>query len=166
MDTLLVIRDSVATCVNKTDTICQSCVKEAETTWQDVSIALIICLTIMIIALYAIYKYFKSKKEERDASQTAAKMKRDNDVEDRQWKLNVDKEAHELKRKEDREDSDRKRKEEQADQEKKRKESLQDDLLCFLKDFSEINRNKDDEEINKYNENSKDYRALLEKLIS
>lgn len=90
MDTIMIIRDSVATCMNKTVATCQPCVKEAGTTWQDVSIVFLVCLTLLIIALYAICNYYKCKKNEREASAVSAKMKRDNDVEDRKWKLRVD----------------------------------------------------------------------------
>lgn len=162
----MIIRDSVAMYVNKTAEICQPCVKEAETTWQDVSIVLLICLTLLIIALSALCKYFKWKKYEKVASAEAAKEKRKNDVEDRQWKLSVDKEDHDLKRKEEQEDHDRKRKEEQEEHDNKRKVDLQDKLLCYLKDLAEIERDADGNEITKYNDESKAYNAMLEKMIN
>lgn len=166
MDTIMIIRDSVVTCVNKTATICQPCVKEAETTWQDVFVVSLICLTLLVIALFAIHKYFKWKKYEKDVSVNAAKEKRNNDVEDRQWKLNVDNEAHELKRKEDKEDHERKRKEEQEDHTMKRTVDLEDKLLCLLKDLAEIERDAEGKEIKKYNDESKAYLAMLEKQIN
>lgn len=177
MDTILIIRDSVAMCVNKTAEICQPCVNNAGTTWQDVAIVLLICLTLLIIALCALCNYFKWKKYERVASAEAAKEKRNNDVEDRQWKLSVDKEAHVLKRKEDKEDHDNKleeeqkahelkRKEEREDHDKKRTVDLEDKLLCLLKDLAEIERDADGKEIKKYNDESKAYIAMLEKHIN
>lgn len=112
MDTIMIIRDSVATCVKGTAETCQACVKEVETTWQDVAIVFLICLTLLIIALYAICKYYKCKKDERDASTDTAMKERDNDMEDREWRINIDKETHELKRKEEQDDHDKKLKEE------------------------------------------------------
>lgn len=166
MDTIMIIRDSVATCVNKMATICQPCVKETGTSWQDVAIVFLICLTLVIIALYAISKYYKCKKDEREASASSTKEKRDNDVKDREWKLDVDKKAHELKRKEEKEDHELKRKEEQEALDKKRRTDLQDKLLCQLKDISEIERDKDGKEIKKYNDNSKEYTTVLQAMIS
>ena len=121
MDTTMAFCDSVATCMKETAAICQPCVKEAGTTWQDVSIVFLICLTLLIITLYAIFKYFNWKKDERDASAVSDKIKRDNEVKDREWKLSVDKDAH-----------DKKREEEQEAFNKKRKVDLQDKLQNYI----------------------------------
>ena len=90
MDTLMIIRDSVATCVNKTAEICQHCVKEAETNWLDVLIIGIICATIVIIVLNVTCHYLKLKKAEREAQQKAAENKRSNEIEDRKLKQKAD----------------------------------------------------------------------------
>lgn len=166
MDTLRNVCDSVATCANSLSEECWPIVKEAGTTWQDVSIVFLVCLTLLIIALYAICKYYRWKKYEKVASAEAAKEKRKNDVEDRQWKLSVDKETHDLKRKEEKEDYDRKQKEELQDRDRKRRVDLQDKLLCYLKDLAEIERDADGNEITKYNNESMAYKAMLEKMIN
>lgn len=67
MDTLVIIRDSVAVMANKTALVCQPCVNDAETKINDVIIVLIICASILIIAIYAIKRYFKWKDDERNA---------------------------------------------------------------------------------------------------
>jgi len=51
MDTIMIIRDSVACCVRKTAEICQPCVKEAGTNCQDVTIVFIICVAIVVVAI-------------------------------------------------------------------------------------------------------------------
>lgn len=64
MDTIMIIRDSVVTCVNKTAAICQPCVKEAGTSWQDVALrgllyAFVLCLAYWIIT--GIIKWLNQK---------------------------------------------------------------------------------------------------------
>lgn len=132
MDTIMIIRDSVATCVNKTAEICQPCVKEAGTTWQDVAIAFLVCLTLYLIVRYVIYKYYQYKKEERKASADAAQKERENDIEDREWRIRIDKEAHELRRKEEMEAHELKRKEEQDDHDKNLKEKFEEKLSDYI----------------------------------
>ena len=178
MDTIMIICDSVATCVKGTVDTCQPCVKEAGTTWQDVSIVFLICLTLLIIALYAICKYYKCKKDEREASTNAAREKRKNDVEDRQWKLSVDKEAHELKRKEDKDDHDKKLeeeqvnydkeiKEEQEKRNKKQRSDLQDKLLIFYEDRLIKDKKDDLGNVIVYDEdNCKNYVEQLKNMIN
>ena len=177
MDTIMIIRDSVATCLKETAEICLPCVKEAETSWQDVIIWVTLFVAFAYVVRYGIKQYFKCKKDERDASAVSAKEKRENDVKDRQWKLEVDKEAHELKRKEEQDDHEKKleeeqkahelkRKEEQEALDKKRRTDLQDKLLCQLKDLAEIERDADGNEIIKNNDNSKEYITMLQTMIS
>lgn len=110
MDTILVIRDSVACCVRKTAEICQPCVKEAETNCLDVAIVFIICVAIALVAIYAIRRYFKWKDDERKALETAADNKRKYEMEDRKLKQKADledkllshlKDGAEIKRDED-----------------------------------------------------------------
>lgn len=59
MDTIMIIRDSVATCVNKTAEICQPCIKEAGTAWQDVVLQGIFYAMILCIAYWVSSGFFK-----------------------------------------------------------------------------------------------------------
>lgn len=90
MDTILIIRDSVASCVNKTAEICKPCAKEAETNWLDVLIVGIICATIIIIVIKVTCRYFKLREAEREAQQKVAGNKRNNEIDDREWKQMAD----------------------------------------------------------------------------
>lgn len=90
MDTIMIIRDSVAYCVNKTAEMSQPCVKEAETNWLDVLIVCIICATIIIIVLNVTCRYLKLKEAERVSQQKAAEIKRNNEIEDRKLKQKAD----------------------------------------------------------------------------
>ena len=163
MDTIMIIRDSVATCVYKTAITCQPCVKEAGTTWQDVAIVFLICSTLVIIALYAICRYYRCKKDESDASVALAKVKRDNDVKDREWKLRVDKEAHELKRKEEKEDHELKRNEEKEDHEKKLEEEQKAHRLKREEEEEDYNKRQKEEQ---EDYNKKQRSDLQDKLLS
>lgn len=75
MDTLLIIRDSVAVVTNKATMNCQPCIKEAATNDKDLIFVGIICATILIISLYVIFRYFKWKDDERNAKNTAKNKK-------------------------------------------------------------------------------------------
>ena len=110
MDTILIIRDTVACCVMKTADNCQPCVKEVGTTWPDFAIVVTICVTLLIIVCYAIGRYFQWKDDERKALETAADNKRKYENEDRKLKQRADledkmlshlKELAEIKRDED-----------------------------------------------------------------
>lgn len=76
MDTIMIICDSVATCINKTAEVCQPCVKEAKTNCLDVAIWGLICLSLAFVVWYAIHRYFKWKDDERIALASAAEEKR------------------------------------------------------------------------------------------
>ena len=110
MDTIIVIRDSVACCVSKTAEICQSCVREVGSSWSDFAIVVIIFITLVIISCYAISRYFQWKDDERKALETAAEKKRKYEMEDRKSKQKADledkllshlKDSAEIKRDED-----------------------------------------------------------------
>lgn len=110
MDTIIVIRDSVACCVSKTAEICQPCVREVGSSWSDFAIVVIICITLVIISCYAISRYFQWKDDERKAFETAADKKRKYEMEDRKSKQRADledkllshlKDSAEIKRDED-----------------------------------------------------------------
>lgn len=110
MDTIIVIRDSVACCVSKTAEICQPCVREVGSSWSDFAIVVIICITLVIISCYAISRYFQWKDDERKALETAAEKKRKYEMEDRKSKQKADledkllshlKDSAEIKRDED-----------------------------------------------------------------
>ena len=90
MDTILIIRDSVAMCVNKTAEVCQPCVKENGTNWQDVIIWVTLFVVFAYIARYCIKQYFKWKKDERVMSVDEAKEKKENEEFDRKWKQKTD----------------------------------------------------------------------------
>lgn len=90
MDTILIIRDSVAMCLNKTAEICQPCVNETGTNWQDILIVVAICMTIAIIAISICNRYFKWKDDERDALIKADEEKRKNEEKDRERKQKTD----------------------------------------------------------------------------
>ena len=110
MDTIIVIRDSVACCVSKTAEICQPCVRKVGSSWSDFAIVVIICITLVIISCYAISRYFQWKDDERKAFETAAEKKRKYEMEDRKSKQRADledkllshlKDSAEIKRDED-----------------------------------------------------------------
>ena len=170
MDTILIIRDSVASCVKKPAEICQPCVKEAETNCLDVVIVFIICFAIAAIAIYAIRRYFKWKDDERSASANAAQQKRSNDEadrkskqeadtkareqnkEDHEQKKNEEKQAHELKLKEELQAHELKRKEELQAHELKRKEELQAHELKRKEDIQDYLLKRKEELENKMQE--------------
>ena len=93
MDTLMIICDSVATCMNKTAGTCQPVV-ETNKCDNDVIIAAFICATILIIVLYGLYKYFKLKTDERNALTNTEKEKREQEekarIEEQKKKLQSD----------------------------------------------------------------------------
>ena len=105
MDTILIIRDSVACCVSKTAEICQPCVKEIGTSWQDVVMtglryAFILCLVYLLLTGFL--KWWNQM--------FLAKTKRKHELEDRKLKQKADlkdkllshlKERAEIKRDED-----------------------------------------------------------------
>lgn len=86
MDTIMIIRDSVATSVSKTTDICQHSMNFEETNENVLTIVCFICATTLIIALYGIYKYYKWKKDERHAAQLSAQEKRKEEINDREVK--------------------------------------------------------------------------------
>lgn len=65
MDTIVIIRDSVAMCVNKSAEICQPCVKTTEISWLDLGAIFLICVSVLVIAIYGISAYFKDKEKAR-----------------------------------------------------------------------------------------------------
>lgn len=83
MDTIMIIRDTVATCVNKTAAICPYCARGSETSDNDVVIVMAICGTILIISFFITFKYFKLKADERATMKEVEKEKRDQAAKDR-----------------------------------------------------------------------------------
>lgn len=73
MDTIMIIRDSVATCIKGTAATCQPCMKMTETSWLDVAVVGLVCLAVAVIAIYAIYRFFKWKDDVRQASKESMK---------------------------------------------------------------------------------------------
>ena len=90
MDTILIIRDSVATCVKGTADICQHCVKEAETSNNDVTIVVIICGTILLLAIISVIAYLVQKCNDRKAFENASIRKREYEEKDREYKHYVE----------------------------------------------------------------------------
>ena len=78
MNTITIICDSVATCAKGTAVTCQPCAKEAGASCNDVMIVVIICATILLLAIIAVYTYFKVKTTERKA-QDASQQKPNGD---------------------------------------------------------------------------------------
>ncbi len=76
MDTIMIICDSVAMCVKKAADVCQPCAKDYGTNNNDIIIVAIICGTILLISLFALWKYYKNKDNERMALASAAEEKR------------------------------------------------------------------------------------------
>lgn len=66
MDTIIVIRDTVAVKFNEMTNLFQPDVNTAETTgWFDLGIVLLVCLSVLVIAIYGIRKYYEDKASER-----------------------------------------------------------------------------------------------------
>ena len=86
MDTILIIRDSVATCVKGTADICQHCVKGTETSNNDVTIVVIICGTILLLAIIAVIAYLIQKYNECKAIKKASIRNREYEEKDREYK--------------------------------------------------------------------------------
>ena len=86
MDSTMTICDSVATCVNKTAEICQPCVRETETSNNDVTIVVIICGTILLLAIIAVIAYLIQKYNERKAIMNASIRNREYEEKDREYK--------------------------------------------------------------------------------
>lgn len=61
MDTIMIIRDSVAMCVNKTAEIYQPCVQESDISWQAVLLVGIICATFIILVVFIVNKVIAYK---------------------------------------------------------------------------------------------------------
>ena len=58
MDTILIIRDSVATCVNKTAEICPPCMKVTDSFWSDIFSKSVLYITILLIAYWILKGFF------------------------------------------------------------------------------------------------------------
>lgn len=95
MDTIMIIRDSTATCTEETTEICQPCVEDFSPHLTTMITIGIICTTIIIIAIL-VYKYRKLKLLEN-----SAEVKRNQDSEDRKLKQETDLESLMSKRKEE-----------------------------------------------------------------
>lgn len=72
----MIIRDSVVTCLKGTAVTCQPCVKDAGACCSDVIITSIVCLTILLLTIIAVFTYFKVKAAERK-SQDLSKQNSD-----------------------------------------------------------------------------------------
>ena len=90
MDTILIIRDSVATCMKGTADICQHCVKGTETSNNDVTIVVIICGTILLLAIIAVIACLIQKYNECKAIKKDSIRNREYEVKDREYKKQVE----------------------------------------------------------------------------
>jgi hypothetical protein len=86
MDSTMTICGSIATCVNKTAEICQPCVKGTETSNNDVAIVVIICGTILLLAIIAVIAYLIQKYNERKANMNTSIRNREYEEKDREYK--------------------------------------------------------------------------------
>lgn len=120
MDTIMIIRDSVATCVKGTAEVFQPC-KATGTKWENVFIVGIICFTVLVIAVVAICSYYAWKNNERKVQKEAEERKWTHEKEERELRINTDKVNYETKLVKD-----------EKDHELKRKEELQDKLLNYI----------------------------------
>ena len=90
MDTIKIICDSVATCVNSVANGCQPMVKVAGTNCADVEMVKIICNTIQAIALYALVCLIIYKASKCIILCIEQYIKRKQEKADREWKQNTD----------------------------------------------------------------------------
>jgi hypothetical protein len=90
MDTIMIIRDSVACCINNTAEMSQPCMKEVGNSCNDVAIVGIICGTILFLAIIAVVAYFIQKGCERKAQKNVAEKKREQEIKDRKEKQKAD----------------------------------------------------------------------------
>jgi len=90
MDTLLIIRDSVAVLSNKATLVCHPCMKESETCENDVITVGIICGTLLIIAFIALVLFFNWKICKLKALQKNVTEKETLEQKNREWKQQAD----------------------------------------------------------------------------
>lgn len=67
MDTIMIICDSVATCLKGTAEICQPCVKAREIGWLELGAIFLVCVSVLVVAIYGISAYYKDKEKARQA---------------------------------------------------------------------------------------------------
>ena len=85
MDTILIIRDSVATCVNKTTGICPPCMKVTDSFLSDIFSKSVLYITILLIAYWILKGFFNWIIQ-----MSLLIIKRKDDVGDRRWKQKAD----------------------------------------------------------------------------
>ena len=85
MDTILIIRDSVATCVNKTTEICPPCMKVTDSFWSEIFSKSVLYITILLIAYWILKGFFNWIIQ-----MSLLIIKRKDDVGDRRWKQKAD----------------------------------------------------------------------------
>jgi hypothetical protein len=66
MDTIMIVRDTIAIKLNEMTDFYQPYVEKNGTNWFDVTIAILICLSVFGIVVYGIYKYYEDKAKERE----------------------------------------------------------------------------------------------------
>lgn len=76
--------------VVKVADVCQPMVQEPETSCNDVTIVAIICATIVLVALIAMFSFLIWKCREHKAEAESKEKEREKDEKDRQWKQRSD----------------------------------------------------------------------------
>ena len=95
MDTLLILRDTIANHVVKVIDSCQPCIQEAETNWADVVIVKYICLAIVVVSfMFAVACYLCQKEKYKYLTESEDK-KREHELK------KADKEAEIMKKEKD-----------------------------------------------------------------
>lgn len=65
MDTVTIVCDSIAVKLSGMAGLCQTPTKEPCSSWIELGIVLIVCLAVVLIAGYGIFKFYKDKEAER-----------------------------------------------------------------------------------------------------
>lgn len=128
MDDTIASNDTIVVKLIKAAEACQPKVNGIVTSWQDVAVALIVCLAIALIVIFGICKYYKNKEKDRTLLKEIEEKKQE-----------LEKEERSLKR----QDEVRNRAWQLEDQERKRKAELQDLKLVILKELCYENKEKD-----------------------
>lgn len=127
--------------VKTADVVCQPIIKEAETSDYDVWIVGIICATIVLVAIVAVFGFLYWKNMEIKAGQEEREFQKTKEKEECQRKQDANKnnrsnmlEDEERKRKYTIEDEERKRKYAKEDKELERKYAIEDEELKTQKE--------------------------------
>ena len=118
----IVLKDTIAVKFVAIVENCQPIVKETGTNWQDVAIALSICIAFAIVVCYGIRLFFTDRKNEREFQKGKESLKHNWEEAEKDRKKTAEKESRTWQH---------------EDQERKQKNSFIDRYLDFLKDQAE-----------------------------